>query len=66
MRSLITTGLLVLVAACASSPNNGEGTASSVLLADALRAQLLHGEQIDLNTDLAAGRPVALVFWQSW
>jgi hypothetical protein len=66
MRLLLSSSLLLLVAACASSPSSGTGPDGTVPLADALRAELIQGDAIDLNADLAAGRPIALVFWQAW
>jgi len=49
-------------AACAAAPQDTE----VVGLHEALKADLFPSGSIDLNGELEAGRPIALVFWQSW
>jgi thiol-disulfide isomerase/thioredoxin len=53
---------LGLLMACAATPPH----APTASLEDTLQADLFPSGTVDLNQDLAAGRPVALVFWQSW
>jgi hypothetical protein len=66
MRGLLSASLLVLASACASTPSGDPEQTPSISLSAALQADLLEGGSIDLNADLVAGRPVALIFWQAW
>lgn len=54
---------LLLVTACAAPQ---ESQAPSNVPMSELVVDLLEGEYLDLTEDLDAGRPVVLVFWQSW
>ena len=58
----LAAALTTFGASCASAPVEF----SPMEREAALNADLLDGGTIDLNADLAAGRPVALVYWQSW
>ncbi len=66
MRHLLLCSLL-LVAACASAPTGDSPSAPAAKVDVAsLVGQDLAGGSVALATPLEAGRPVALVFWQTW
>ncbi len=57
--------LLLLATACASS-DPAPVLESSIVTSAPLIVTDMDGETHDLDATLAAGVPVALVFWQSW
>ena len=65
MRKLIPGLFLMLGAACVTTDGEVPGEPLN-LAVGALDAEGLDGEVIDLNQDIEAGRPIALVFWQAW
>lgn len=65
MNKLLSTLLLALLTSCGSTPHRAE-TVRAVPMSINLALTDMEGEALDLGADLGAGRPVVLVFWQTW
>lgn len=63
---LCLIALLTVSAACAGAPTEPQASVDTTLDPRALELVDMDGAPADVRASLAAGRAVALVFWQSW